>query len=170
MDNQDITSVLGERLTSIEARVEHLSTNGTAGQSDQLREVMADVPDVFEIMPRSGEAIKLSLHHPTFYKLELIAAEVRVIQSEIEAVGDLAEVSITQFVLKMLANMKVRNRFYKIMQIALDPLPDPDPADLSVPIEHVKMLSPTEVFDSIIKKSTPFFFQVLQLAQAREQE
>ena len=82
--------------------------------------------------------------------------------------GDLAEVSITQFVLRLLANQKVRNRFYKIMQIAFDPLPDPDPVELTIPIEHIKLLSLTEVFDSLIKKSTPFFFQVLQLAQANQ--
>ena len=159
---------LGERLTHLEAKIEDISTNGAAGQSDQIREIMADVPDVFEVRMRDGVAIELSLHHPTFYKLELIAGEVKVIQKEIEALGDLAEVSITQFVLRLLANQTVRNRFYKIMQIAFDPLPDPDPTALSIPIEHIKLLSPTEVFDSLIKKSTPFFFQVLQLAQANQ--
>ena len=168
MEQTEVISTLATRLGSLEAKIEDLSNNGAAGQSDQIRQIMADVPDVFEVRTRDGVEVSLSLHHPTFYKLELIAAEVKVIQSEIEELGDLAEVSITQFVLRLLANQKVRNRFFKIMQIAFDPLPDPDPVELSIPIEHIKLLSPTEVFDSLIKKSTPFFFQVLQLAQANQ--
>jgi len=168
MEQSEVVSTLATRLGALEAKMEDLSNNGAVGQSDQIRQIMADVPDVFEVKTREGEEISLSLHHPTFYKLELIAAEVRVVQKAIEALGDLAEVSITQFVLRLLADLTVRNRFYKIMQIAFDPLPDPDPSDLSIPIEHIKLLSPTEVFDSLIKKSTPFFFQVLQLAQANQ--
>ena len=76
MEQTEVVSTLATRLGSLEAKMEDLSNNGAAGQSDQIRQIMAGVPDVFEVQTRDGEEISLSLHHPTFYKLELIAAEV----------------------------------------------------------------------------------------------
>ena len=50
----DAAKMIMERLTVIENRMDNISTNGTAEQQEQGREVAADIPEIFEITPRNG--------------------------------------------------------------------------------------------------------------------
>ena len=150
-----------------------VATEGTATQADAIRKAVADIPEVFTITHfvkdadgkiEVGETEKLSMSHPSFYKLELIAAEVDALMRGVdEDTQLLTETSISRFVLRLLDQKEMRNHFYTILQIIFDPRPDPDPSDLWVDVNLLKKLNPVEVIDALIKKSTPFFFQMLQI-------
>ena len=150
-----------------------MATEGTATQADAIRKAVADIPEVFTITHyvkgkdgaiEVGRIEKLSMYHPSFYKLELIASEVDALMRGVDTDSELLqETSISRFVLRLLDKTEMRTRFYTILQIIFDPRPDPDPSDLWVDVNLLKKLNPVEVIDALIKKSTPFFFQMLQI-------
>jgi len=171
--SHDAFNALFQKVTALEARLNQVATEGTATQADAIRKAVADIPEVFTITHyvktkdgkiEVGESEKLSMYHPSFYKLELIAVEVDALMHGVEDDSQLiGETSISRFVLRLLEKKAMRERFYTILQIVFDPRPDPDPADLWVPVETLKKLNPVEIIDALIKKSTPFFFQMLQI-------
>src|SRR3990167_2553337 len=171
--SRDAFNALFQKVTALEARVNQLATEGTATQADAIRRAVADIPEVFTVTHYVkgadgkvgvGETEKLSMSHPSFYKLELIAAEVDALMRGVDADTQLlTETSISRFVLRLLDKQEMRNHFYTILQLIFDPRPDPDPSDLWVDVNLLKKLNPVEIIDALIKKSTPFFFQMLQI-------
>ena len=160
----DAAKMIMERLTVIENRMDNISTNGTAQQQEQGREVAADIPEVFEITPRDGEPVTLTLHHPSFYKLEFVADEVEAMLSLVKSDENLmTETGVGNFFLRILGRRELRDHVYKVLQIVLDPLPDPDMDDLSVSVDLIKLLNPAEVIDALVRKSTPFFIRAVQI-------
>lgn len=171
--SKDAFNALFQKVAALESRVNQVATEGTMTQADAIRKAVADIPEVF-IIPHyeknaegeieEGEPDKISMYHPSFFKLELIASEVDALMRGIEEDRNLlTETSISRFVLCLLEKKALRNHFYTILQIIFDPRPDPDPSDLWVDVKQLKKLNPVEVVDALIKKSTPFFFQMLQI-------
>ena len=169
--NEDRLSFLQVKVEELENQVKTLKQEGVGDQADQVRKVMADIPEVFTVHRRDKdggmEKIELALHYPSFYKLELIATEVQALLSSIEDDKGLEqETAIAPFILKLLAKQELRDRIYKVLQIALDPLSDPNPTDLTVPIDDIKLLNPAAVINALVEGATPFFgliFQILTL-------
>jgi hypothetical protein len=166
--NEDRLSFLQVKVEELENQVKNLKQEGVGDQADQVRKVMADIPEVFTVHRRDQaggmEKIELSLHYPSFYKLELIATEVQALLSSVQDDEDLmGETAIPRFILRLLGKEDLRDQVYKVLQIALDPLADPNPTDLTVPIETIKLLNPAAVIDALVKGSTPFFVQIFQI-------
>ena len=75
----------------------------------------------------------------------------------------MTETGVGNFFLRILGRRELRDHVYKVLQIVLDPLPDPDMDDLSVSVDLIKLLNPAEVIDALVRKSTPFFIRALQI-------
>ncbi len=166
--SEDRLNFLTVKVEELENQVKNLKEGGVGDQAEELRKVMADIPEVFTVHRRDGngemEKIELSLHYPSFYKLELISTEVQALLESVQGDEDLmAETAIPRFIMRLLGKQDLRDRIYKVLQIALDPFPDPDPSKLEVEMEVIKLLNPAEVIDALVKGSTPFFIQIFQI-------
>ena len=166
--SEDRLDFLKVKVEELEKQVTSLKEGGVGDQAEELRKVVADVPEVFTVHRRGEngemEKIELSLHYPSFYKLELISTEVQALLEAVQ--GDeemMAETAIPRFILRLLGKDDLRERVYKVLQIALDPFPDPDPTQLSVEVDVIKLLNPAEVIEALVKGSTPFFVQIFQI-------
>ena len=160
----DAAKMILEKLTVLESKVESIENNGTSEQQELSRKVAADIPDVFEVKPRDGEPQTLSLHHPSFYKLEFVADEVEAMLSLVkDDDGLMEETGVGNFFLSILGRRELRDHIYKVLQIVLDSRPDPDINDLEIEVDIIKLLNPSEVIDALLKKCTPFFVQALQI-------
>ena len=160
----DAAQMILEKLTVLENKVESIESNGTTEQQELSRKVAADIPDIFEVKPRDGEPQTLSLHHPSFYKLEFVADEVEAMLSLVKGdEGLMEETGVGNFFLSILGRRELRDHIYKVLQIVLDSRPDPDINDLEIEVDIIKLLNPSEVIDALLKKCTPFFVQALQI-------
>ena len=163
-DMRDAAKMILEKLTVLENKVQSIETNGTSEQQELSRQVAADIPDIFEVKPRDGEPQSLSLHHPSFYKLEFVADEVDAMLSLVKGdEGLMEETGVGNFFLRILGRRELRDHIYKVLQIVLDSRPDPDINDLEIEVDIIKLLNPAEVIDALLKKCTPFFVQALQI-------
>ena len=160
----DAAKMILEKLTVLENKVQSIETNGTSEQQELSRQVAADIPDIFEVKPRDGEPQSLSLHHPSFYKLEFVADEVEAMLSLVKGdEGLMEETGVGNFFLRILGRRELRDHIYKVLQIVVDSRPDPDINDLEIEVDIIKLLNPAEVIDALLKKCTPFFVQALQI-------
>ncbi len=150
---------LKTRTDKIVRRLDALENALNETQELRVREAMADIPETFEV---KGQ--KLSMHHPTFFKLELIGEIVDEIAQEVRNDKELSDMPLNTtgdliaFLLRLMAKYKsVREKVYEILQIMFDPEPDPDRANLSVDKHLVKCLDMVKVVEAFVRKSVPFY-------------